>query len=119
MCEHNPMAHNSGSLPILPAGETEEVDPVCGMKVSPARAAATVEHGGHKFLFCSKGCAERFQQDPARYLGPDAGSVGHERADRSEKTRGHAIYTCPMHPQIVRDGPGSCPICGMALEPRT
>ena len=119
MSEHNPMVRSSGSLPILPAGETDEVDPVCGMKVSPARAAASVEHDGHKYLFCSKGCAERFRQDPKRYLGPGSGSVAHDHAERSEPTRGHAIYTCPMHPQIVRDGPGSCPICGMALEPRT
>src|SRR5882757_7277886 len=125
MSEPNAIARNSRSLPILPAGETDEVDPVCGMKVSPTRAAATVEYVGHKYLFCSKGCAERFQQDPARYLGADGGSVGHEhaevgheRAERSEQPRGQAIYTCPMHPQIVRDGPGSCPICGMALEPR-
>src|SRR5260221_2276720 len=118
MSEHNPMPHNPGTLPILPAAETEEVDPVCGMKVSLARAAA-LEHGGHKYLFCSKGCAERFKQDPARYLGADAGRVAHQRAERAQKTRGRAIYTCPMHPQIVRDGPGSCPICGMALEPRT
>src|SRR5207302_6444522 len=103
MSEHNSLAHNPGSLPILPAGEAVEVDPVCGMKVSPTRAAATVEHGGHKYLFCSKGCAERFQKDPARYLGPGDGSVAHDPAESSEQARGQAVYTCPMHPQIVRD----------------
>ena len=79
-------------------------DPVCGMTPradTPHRA----EHAGHTFLFCSARCAERFlAQAPA---GPAAPSpVGVARK-----------YTCPMHPEIVRDGPGDCPICGMALEP--
>jgi Cu+-exporting ATPase len=119
MNEHNSMAFGSGGLPMLSVGEAEQVDPVCGMKVRPDRAAGKVEHGGRTYFFCSKSCAERFHENPERYLNSDAGSVSPEPAERPELAREGAVYTCPMHPQIVRDGPGSCPICGMALEPRT
>src|SRR5438105_2972984 len=119
MNEHNPLTFGSGGLPILPAGEAEQIDPVCGMKVNPVRAAAVVEHENRKYYFCSQRCAERFQENPALYLDTDASSVGHEPAEHLAPPRKGAIYTCPMHPEIVRDGPGSCPICGMALEPRT
>jgi P-type Cu+ transporter len=85
-----------------------EVDPVCGMTVAPERAAGRFEYRGHTYYFCGKGCLERFKADPAKYLGPPAP----ERPPAPGTT-----YTCPMHPEIVRDGPGACPICGMALEP--
>src|SRR5438067_4892532 len=84
-------------------------DPVCGMKVEPANAAAEIEHAGRTYYFCSKQCAQKFQAEPQKYV--HAG-----RTDAPEAPAG-AKYTCPMHPEIVRDGPGSCPKCGMALVP--
>ena len=87
------------------------VDPVCGMTVTPAGAAGHVEHEGQTYYFCGLSCVKRFQADPARYLGP--------RPSAPQVAGAGAEYTCPMHPEIVQDHPGSCPICGMALEPRT
>jgi Cu+-exporting ATPase len=83
-------------------------DPVCGMTVDPAATPHHAEHDGRDFHFCSAGCRAKFVASPESYLGG-------ARA-RPEATLG-AIWTCPMHPQIRRDGPGTCPICGMALEP--
>jgi P-type Cu+ transporter len=85
-------------------------DPVCGMRVDPTRPAATVTHEGSLYFFCSTGCAERFRAEPQRYLAPAA-------APPSTAAGPDDLYTCPMHPEIVQRGPGSCPICGMALEP--
>jgi Cu+-exporting ATPase len=82
-------------------------DPVCGMKVDPATSRHTVEHNGARFHFCSAGCRAKFAADPAKYLSPR----DEPPADPA------ATYTCPMHPEIRQTGPGSCPICGMALEP--
>jgi len=88
-----------------------ERDPVCGMSVDPALAKASVERAGKTYYFCGAGCADRFRAAPEEYLnaGPPA----------TPKPSSGVEYTCPMHPEIVRPGPGSCPICGMALEPRT
>ncbi|MDR7033776.1 heavy metal translocating P-type ATPase [Mesorhizobium sp. BE184] len=83
-------------------------DPVCGMVVDPATAAHFLHHDGEKHYFCSEGCLKKFEADPTRYLG--------ERPDPAPMPKG-TQYTCPMHPEIIRDKPGSCPICGMALEP--
>ena len=83
-------------------------DPVCGMSVDPALAAHHAEHDGRSYSFCSARCHERFAAEPARYLTPTAAAPPTAAED--------ARWTCPMHPQIVRAGPGSCPICGMALE---
>ncbi len=83
-------------------------DPVCGMSVDPATSKHRFEHHGQTFHFCSAGCRTRFAADPAKYLAP--------REPPPELPTG-TIYTCPMHPQIRQVGPGSCPICGMALEP--
>lgn len=84
-------------------------DPVCGMKVDPARTAHRAEHAGLSYYFCSAGCREKFVAEPVRYAG----------ATKPAKPAAAAgtIYTCPMHPQIRQNTPGSCPICGMALEP--
>ncbi len=84
-------------------------DPVCGMDVDPATAKHTLTHQGQHFYFCSPGCKAKFAADPQRYVTPKA--VETKPADPG------AIYTCPMHPEIRQVGPGSCPICGMALEP--
>jgi Cu+-exporting ATPase len=110
-------------------------DPVCGMTFPAEKAKATSEHGGETIYFCSLGCQRKLEAEPERYLRP----AGDERpapaahahqplhAQRHEAppepapaSTGHAgEWTCPMHPEVVRDAPGSCPICGMALEPRT
>jgi Cu+-exporting ATPase len=95
-----PSVHSEGSA----------IDPVCGMRVDPARAAATHEHGGTRYYFCGRRCGERFVADPARFVG---GAPGPTAAPVSG-----AEWVCPMHPEVVRAEPGSCPICGMALEPR-
>jgi P-type Cu+ transporter len=107
-------------LPVFKE-ETPEKDPVCGMTVDPKRAAATVEHNGKTYYFCSARCGERFRAAPEKYLAAP-GTAGMERvpAGASASTRADAKgirYTCPMHPEIVQIGPGTCPKCGMALEP--
>jgi len=89
-------------------GASPAVDPVCGMKVDPASAAGSHAHGGVTYHFCSKHCLETFKADPAKYLQPAPVPAAAPRG---------AQYTCPMHPEIVQDGPGSCPKCGMALVP--
>ena len=105
-----------------------ERDPVCGMTVDPARAAATTEHAGTTYYFCSAGCAAKFRAEPEKYLAAPQATLPPGRADLVKfdefklapaAAANSAEYTCPMHPEIVRSKPGSCPICGMALEPRT
>ena len=94
------------------AGGDTATDPVCGMLVAVAGAKHVAEHGGAKHYFCSGHCKTKFLADPEMYLsGAHLDSV----EDLPEGT----IYTCPMHPEIRQVGPGSCPICGMALEPET
>ncbi len=85
-----------------------EVDPVCGMKVDPQASKPTHAYRGHTYHFCSAGCQMKFAGDPERYL-----NKRHEPKPVPPGT----LYTCPMHPEIVQEGPGPCPICGMALEP--
>lgn len=87
-------------------------DPVCGMAVVPAKAAASFEYEGTTYFFCSKGCFEKFKAAPSTFIATSKAS------DVESRLVENVEYTCPMHPEIVRDGPGSCPICGMALEPR-
>ena len=89
------------------------IDPVCGMKVDPTRTEHHARFEGTDYHFCSDGCRSKFSADPHRYLDPAAHDASSERAIVAEGT----IWTCPMHPQIRQIGPGSCPICGMALEP--
>ena len=85
------------------------LDPVCGMSVDPAKTAHHAEHNGQAFHFCGAGCRTKFVADPERYLAKD-------KRPPPPAPKG-AIYTCPMHPEVRQTGPGSCPICGMALEP--
>ncbi|HET9216126.1 MAG TPA: heavy metal translocating P-type ATPase [Terriglobia bacterium] len=87
-----------------------EIDPVCKMKVVPARAAARLEHDGHTYYFCNTGCAEKFRASPSSYLAP-------KPMTEILTLESDVIYTCPMHPEVRQKGPGSCPRCGMALEP--
>ncbi len=118
------------SLPIL-QGPAKHKDPVCGMMVASEKAAGKVEHGGKTYYFCSKGCAERFSHEPDKFLAvpgtegtepssapAEPGAMQQTGADASRAADEKKVrYTCPMHPQIIQIGPGSCPICGMALEP--
>src|SRR5205814_8974251 len=92
-----------------------ERDVVCGMQVDPAKARWTSEHDGRTYYFCGKGCKEKFEADPQRYLKPEFRIPNPE----SRIPAGSIEYTCPMHPEVRQLGPGSCPICGMALEPAT
>ncbi len=99
-------------------------DPVCGMAVDPATAPHRIRHEGVTHAFCSAGCKAKFEADPARYLtaAPAHGDAhGHSHhnggASPAASAPEGAIWTCPMHPEVRRDRPGSCPICGMALEP--
>src|ERR1700680_270894 len=83
-------------------------DPVCGMTVAPATSRYRFDYSGETFHFCSAGCRTKFAADPQKYL---------DQREPKEVAPEGTIYTCPMHPQIRQVGPGSCPICGMALEP--
>ncbi len=102
-------------------------DPVCGMSVDPATAKHSAQHKGETYYFCCNGCKTKFAADPEKYLKPRAPDLGSTRDRSSSAQVGNsrlampvvegAIYTCPMHPEIRQVGPGTCPICGMALEP--
>lgn len=85
------------------------LDPVCGMTVK-LPSTHHHEHDGDNYHFCSAGCLTKFKTDPAHYLHSDVPQT-------PVAVEGASSYTCPMHPEIVQDGPGNCPICGMALEP--
>lgn len=104
------------SLPILTQAAHDlggsASDPVCGMSVDPRRAAGSIEHQGSTYYFCSISCRDRFAADPHRFLNKTPEGMCPSSADASD-----VDYTCPMHPEIVQTGPGTCPICGMALEP--
>src|SRR6266481_6065876 len=118
-------------LPILPTTPRVK-DPVCGMMVDPQKAARKVEHGGQTYYFCSARCAERFEKNPEKFLvSPGTAGMEHHSSQPIDNVDEHsrpaapatiassktARYTCPMHPQIVQIGPGTCSICGMTLEP--
>ncbi len=90
--------------------EGTHVDPVCKMLVRPSTAAGSHDHEGETYYFCSTGCRAKFKNDPASFLTP--------KQKPAAATSDDVEYTCPMHPEIVQIGPGSCPICGMALEPK-
>ena len=113
------MAHTQGShsgqdqARSASAGPTAAIDPVCGMTVDPERARWRHVHKGQEYVFCSEACLNRFRANPAAFLKPDA-VPEIQKNDAAPGTE----YVCPMHPEIVRPKPGSCPICGMALEPR-
>jgi heavy metal translocating P-type ATPase len=92
-----------------PDAEAVAIDPVCGMKVKVATAKHTTVHDGQTYYFCNPKCLAKFTAEPDRYLKP-------AETKQPEMPAG-TIYTCPMHPEIRQVGPGSCPICGMALEP--
>jgi len=116
------------ATPGEPAAEPPKmIDPVCGMKVSPTSAHFT-EHAGRRFVFCCAGCRTKFLADPDKYVDeqgqrrerPAASPTalhGHGQPSSVSHLRTSSLYTCPMDPQIQQQGPGYCPLCGMALEP--
>jgi P-type Cu+ transporter len=117
---HHRHGHDDGTDP-------RPIDPVCGMRVSPDTAAGSYDFEGKTYYFCGRSCLAKFQADPLAYLHKPAAATmpsGSARRDDGAKARGEAgaaemagEYTCPMDPEVRQRGPGSCPKCGMALEP--
>jgi len=103
------MSRNTTSEPLAK-------DPVCGMTVDPRKATDSFDYNGQTYYFCSTSCLEKFRAELERFLNA---RVTQKEIQRTPPKASKVEYTCPMHPQIVRDAPGNCPICGMALEPRT
>ena len=103
--------HDHGAQTSVSPQADPAIDPVCGMTVDPRKTPHHVEHGSRTVSFCSAGCRDKFIANPERYLA----TATQAAPAAAEGT----IYTCPMHPQIRQVGPGSCPICGMTLEPVT
>jgi P-type Cu+ transporter len=108
------MTDHEASANSLKATAMLEQDPVCGMNVDPAQAAAKRHRDAKTYLFCSEGCAKKF--DARAQQSPESSAISDRGMRRAPVS---TAYVCPMHPQIVRSAPGSCPICGMALEPHT
>src|SRR5690242_18659585 len=101
------MDHAAEETNVAAAGALK--DPVCAMTVDPATAQHRFAYRGTMYYFCGARCRSRFESDPEKFLHPEPAQVAPPSSA--------IIYTCPMHPEIRRDGPGACPICGMALEP--
>ena len=130
----NSHSHAHSTTPPSTAITPTLLDPVCGMRVERATAkGGTLVHEGTEYAFCSSNCYDKFQADPGRFQAraPEPGSCCHAGAERQRPTDAAGSsarparaggktqsYTCPMHPEVVQEGPGACPICGMALEPR-
>ncbi|MBI5941132.1 MAG: heavy metal translocating P-type ATPase [Caulobacterales bacterium] len=113
MADHQHHDHGAGHSCCTsePKSNGSVIDPVCGMTVDPETSPHHASNAGLDYHFCSAGCRTKFLADPEKYLSKT-------RAEEPAPVPG-AIYTCPMHPEIRQVGPGSCPICGMALEPET
>jgi Cu+-exporting ATPase len=105
MTAAEPVVAHQDRYPLPQPGAA--TDPVCGMSVDPASARHRAEHDGKSYFFCGTRCLERFSAEPKRFLAPKPAVA----------PAGARSWTCPMHPEVVRDTPGACPICGMALEP--
>ncbi len=103
MCEHGHQRQED-TAPVT--------DPVCGMTVAPDAGKPSHEYRSRTYHFCSQRCHDRFAADPYFYL------AGHHHQQQQAASTS-SLYTCPMDPEIVQEGPGTCPICGMALEPMT
>jgi Cu+-exporting ATPase len=94
------------------------IDPVCGMTVDPATAKFSTQHDGRTYYFCCGGCLAKFQADPVKYLGGSKDPQLRAPLHQGPRSKAQGLeFTCPMHPEVRQIGPGSCPICGMALEP--
>ena len=113
MADHHDHGHHEHGHHHGHGGMTPESvkDPVCGMTVDPATAKYSASHAGKRYFFCSDGCRGKFEAKPAAY------AEGATPKPAATPVPEGTIYTCPMHPQIRQPAPGSCPICGMALEP--
>jgi len=107
--EHVHDAHRHATVTSGSGGDV--IDPVCGMTVNPVTSPHRFDHGGHTWHFCGIRCREKFAADPVQCLAL--------MPPQKVTEANGSIYTCPMHPEIRQEGPGSCPICGMALEPLT
>jgi P-type Cu+ transporter len=118
-------SHAPSAKRTFATDESAATDPVCGMTVHPSSAVGKHEHNGRTYLFCSRHCLEKFKADPKKYLAPKQEPHPHpslsQRERESERETGpeRAVYVCPMDPEVRASKPGACPICGMALEPRT
>jgi Cu+-exporting ATPase len=131
------MSHEHHHIPDAASGAQKVRDPVCGMLIDPAQAAAKFDYKGETYFFCNPGCLKKFQANPDVYLSTVPVASGPQLAvlQPSQKSavplvtlgaapqistapgQADTIYTCPMHPEVRQQGPGSCPKCGMALEP--
>src|SRR6056297_269572 len=108
--QHDPDNQHRGRDGDMPTGAKTATDPVCGMTVEVTEKTRTETYDGQSFHFCSDGCQEKFRNDPYFYASGNAEKAKDNVAHDTQ-------WTCPMHPEIIRDEPGACPICGMALEP--
>ena len=105
--DHAGRGHGQGEA----TADTRPIDPVCGMRVSPEKAAGSYEFEGVTYYFCARSCLAKFQASPRAYLNEPAAAPASKAGDPARE------YTCPMDPEVRQLGPGSCPKCGMALEP--
>jgi Cu+-exporting ATPase len=116
MAHEHPHSTEPRRLPMMPDAQKLR-DPVCGMMVA-ADSPLRTTHQGTTYVFCNPKCLERFKQDPTKYLaGVSSPEPMPSAAKREDAVRSNATYVCPMHPEVRQAGPGSCPKCGMALEP--
>ena len=110
--------------PVSTPANEEVVDPVCGMTIETADAVGHADYKGHRYYFCAESCLERFTAEPGAYVD-EPGTARIPSPESPSTSLGASripaggSWTCPMHPEIIRDAPGTCPICGMALEPMT
>ena len=107
--DHHDHSHQHGGATVSADAMTVK-DPVCGMTVKLDAGKPSREYKGTTYHFCSQKCHDKFAADPESFLAED-------HTDKGKSLPKGTKYTCPMHPEIVRDNPGECPICGMALEP--
>jgi Cu+-exporting ATPase len=113
----------SFQLPVIQSGPPSDgdsaIDPVCGMSVAKAGAKHKYSHDGTEYYFCCQACLNKFSANPKQYLGEGKLAFGHAHHGADKPGRPDAIYICPMHPEVRQVGPGTCPKCGMALEPES
>ena len=102
--------HDAMPAEAVDVGQATAIDPVCGMTVTLRPDGRKADYKGAIFHFCSEKCQTKFGLDPYFYASGNA-------LRRGKVVKAGTSYTCPMHPQIIRDAPGHCPICGMTLEP--
>lgn len=107
--QHSHSSSSCGAHGHHHEAQAKEIDPVCGMSVDPNAGKPRFDFQGKTHHFCSNSCRTKFEADPLRYLDKN-------KAPKIDAPK-DATYTCPMHPEVRQIGPGSCPLCGMALEP--